>query len=253
MAEPTQMITVQVPLDIDLHDTSSEGGKVWERLLNLMRQQPGYKRLYWGRRVEIPEDVQLHVGTTNYPTLHICLTRDLTTLVRGLLQQHHDFLSSPAYSTFLSLVNALQHPPRNPPNIRHALISTFSPSCKSLGLGSPVTGTAIYLNCSSEWEQAWALWVSIVQHVPGFMGIAGGPVLEPVKDRHGNMQERCYVAVVGWENVEVHDAYHHTQHFWDRRRILLDPAKAGFVGYGHIAFGDSNSEAEGADEGKSKL
>jgi hypothetical protein len=68
MAEPTQMITVQVPLDIDLHDTSSEGGKVWERLLNLMRQQPGYKRLYWGRRVEIPEDVQLHVGTTLKPS-----------------------------------------------------------------------------------------------------------------------------------------------------------------------------------------
>jgi hypothetical protein len=86
------------------------------------------------------------------------------------------------------------------------------------------------------------------------MGIAGGPVLEAVKDRHGKMQERCYVAVVGWENVEVHDAYHHTQHFWDRRRILLDPAKGGFVGYGHIAFG-SSSEGEGQvpEPGKAKL
>jgi hypothetical protein len=65
MAEPTQMIVIQVPLDIDLKDTTSESGKVWERVLELLRQQPGYRRLYWGRRVEDPEDVQIHVGNAS--------------------------------------------------------------------------------------------------------------------------------------------------------------------------------------------
>lgn len=121
--------------------------------------------------------------------------------------------------------------------IRHAHVSEFSPKCKSLGKGSPVTGTAIYLSTDANWDAAWANWVSIVQHVPGFLGIAGGPVLETV-DGHKN----AFVALVGWENVEVHDAYHHTKHFRDRRRILLDPCK-GFNYYGHIVFGSSSSDA----------
>lgn len=81
-------------------------------------------------------------------------------------------------------------------------------------------------------------------------------MLEAVEDRKGILRDRCYVAVVGWENVEVHDAYHHTQHFWDRRRILLDPAKAGYVGYGHIAFGQTNQgevEEKKAEDEKAKL
>jgi hypothetical protein len=103
-----------------------------------------------------------------------------------------------------------------------------------------VTGTAIYLSTTTAWDMAWANWVSIVQHVPGFMGIAGGPVIEAV-----NGCERGFIALVGWENVEVHDAYHHTKHFRDRRRILLDPAKDEYAYYGHIAFAHNEGEETG--------
>lgn len=106
-----------------------------------------------------------------------------------------------------------------------------------------MTGTAIYLSTTPDWDAAWAKWVSIVQHVPGFMGIAGGYMVGPV-----NGHDKAFIALVGWENVEVHNAYHHTQHFRDRRRILLDPCK-GFNYYGHIAFGSSST---GVEE-KSKL
>ena len=64
-------------------------------------------------------------------------------------------------------------------------------------------------------------------------------MIEPV-DGH----EKAFIALVGWESVEVHDAYHHTQHFKDRRRILLDPAER-YNYYGHIAFGNSGVEKEG--------
>jgi len=50
--------------------------------------------------------------------------------------------------------------------------------------------------------------------------------------------ENCFIALVGWESVEVHEAYHRTEHFKQRRRILLDPAKGGYALYGHIGFGD---------------
>ncbi len=85
-----------------------------------------------------------------------------------------------------------------------------------------------------------------MQHVPGFMGIAGGPVIEAVDGC-----ERAFVALLGWESVDVHEAYHHTEHFRERRGILLDPAGAGISHYGHIAFGESGSQV--LPVGKPKL
>lgn len=153
-------------------------------------------------------------------------------IVRDALQSHLDFVASPAYKEFEKTIGPLLS---GQPIVRHAQVSEFSSQCKSLGKGSPVTGTAIYLSTDENWDAAWAKWVSIVQHVPGFMGIAGGPILETV-DGHKN----AFIALVGWESIEVHDAYHHTKHFRDRRRILLDPCH-GFNYYGHLLFGSSSS------------
>ncbi|CZR54090.1 uncharacterized protein PAC_03973 [Phialocephala subalpina] len=219
MAEPTQMIIVSISTIHNLNGIS-QAGQTWKAILDLIRRTPGFKRLYWGRQVEDPERVQLHV-------------------VRGLLSHHHAFLSSPTYIEFTNLLSKVSYAPPGL-TIRHALISTFSPQCMSLGLGAPVTGTVIYLSTTLAWDMAWANWVSIVQNVPGFMGIAGGPVLEAV-DGH----ERAFIALVGWESVEVHEAYHRTKHFLERRGILLDPAEGGYAYFGHIAF-----QEEGDGEGK---
>lgn len=215
MAEPTQIFIIPVPTNKDLGNPTSAVGQQWQAILNGFRISPGYQRLYWGRQVETPENVQLHI-------------------VRDSMQSNLDFLSSPTYTDLKRTLDTVMV---GSLVVRHAMVSEFSPSCKSLGRGAPVTGTAIYLSTDSNWDAAWANWVSIVQTIPGFMGIAGGPVLEIV-DGHKN----AYVALVGWENVEVHEAYHHTQHFRDRRRILLDPCK-GYAYYGHIAFGNDGSIA----------
>lgn len=68
------------------------------------------------------------------------------------------------------------------------------------------------------------------------MGIAGGHIVEEVDG-----QKNAFIALVGWENVEVHDAYHHTKHFLERRRILSDP-NSGYNYYGHLAFGETGME-----------
>lgn len=156
--------------------------------------------------------------------------------VRETLQDHHDFKASPASLKYERLVSKLVS---GHITIRYAAVKEFSAGCASLGKGSPVTGTAIYLGTTPDWDSAWAKWIGIVQHVPGFMGIAGGYMIEPV-DGH----EKAFIALVGWENVEVHDAYHHTEHFRERRRILLDPCER-YNYYGHIAFADSGAEKKG--------
>lgn len=53
----------------------------------------------------------------------------------------------------------------------------------------------------------------------------------------------CYVMYVGWESLEVHDAYQHTRHFHQRVVILREPNK-GFREYGHVAFKHSRSKRE---------
>ena len=56
------MITVSIPTTYNLEDTSTQEGKIWHEMLVLLHQAPHYKRMYWGRRVEKPENVQLHIG-----------------------------------------------------------------------------------------------------------------------------------------------------------------------------------------------
>lgn len=63
-------------------------------------------------------------------------------------------------------------------------------------------------------------------------------MVEPV-----NGNENCYVVWVGWENVELHDAYHHTKDFRRRGPILLEHNK-GWTEYGHVAFAHSRMRPE---------
>lgn len=110
------------------------------------------------------------------------------------------------------------------------MMSEFTPQPKALGNGAPVTGTAIYLTPDpAGWEATWALWTTIVPKVPGCLGVTGGWMVEPMEE------QLCYVVYVGWESVEVHDAYHHTNHF-RQRVVILREHNEGYREYGHVAF-----------------
>lgn len=50
----------------------------------------------------------------------------------------------------------------------------------------------------------------------------------------------CFVVYVGWESVEVHDAYHHTKHFRDRV-VILREHNTGYREYGHVVFAHSRT------------
>ena len=62
MAEATQMIILPIPISSNLDDATSKDGKAWQEVLNFIKKQPGFQRVYWGRQVETPEKVQLHIG-----------------------------------------------------------------------------------------------------------------------------------------------------------------------------------------------
>lgn len=156
-------------------------------------------------------------------------------LVRDSLHQHYALVASPEWQQIVHSLTALGVSSATSLVVRHAMMSEFTPQPKSLGNGAPVTGTAIYLTPDpAGWEATWALWTTIVREVPGCLGVTGGWMVEPVEE------QLCYVVYVGWASVEVHDAYHHTNHF-RQRVVILREHNQGYREYGHVAFTHSRT------------
>ncbi|KAK7995229.1 hypothetical protein PG990_014002 [Apiospora arundinis] len=209
----TQVLYIDVPASSDLGNSSAEPGRVWAKLLDNIAGSPGFVRLYWGRRLEEPEKVQLHI-------------------VKNTVTQHHNFLSSSEYvDVILPLLKGLIVPGTSV-SIRHMALThqvLANPFSKSL-LGYPI-GTAVYKSCNAAWHDgAWPLWTHVVRYVSGCLGIAGGQVLEPVDGMTGS-----YCVYVGWETVKHHDDYHHTDHF-KKHSVILRIGHEGWTEYGHVVF-----------------
>ncbi|CEJ60357.1 hypothetical protein PMG11_08934 [Penicillium brasilianum] len=215
-AAPTQMIVLPIKEEIQIDTPSTPAGQVWSQILNVLENWSGFRRLYWGRHVEKPGEVHLHI-------------------VRDSLHQHYALLASPEWQRLTASLGALGVPGATSLIVRHAMMSEFTPQPKSLGNGAPVTGTAIYLTPDpAGWEATWALWTTIVPKVPGCLGVTGGWMVEPMEE------SLCYVVYVGWESVEMHDAYHHTKDF-RQRVVILRENNQGYREYGHVAFRHSRT------------
>lgn len=141
--------------------------------------------------------------------------------MRDHLSQHQDFEKTPTCVRLQSIFKNLVVPGTTS-FTRHAFIEEFTPNSQALGKGAPFNGTAVYLDTDEAWHVgAWPLWTHIVRHVDGCLGVTGGRVVESVEG-HRN----CYVAYVGWESIEKHDAYH----------IVLSLGNQGWKEYGHVKF-----------------
>jgi hypothetical protein len=60
--QPTQMIILSVKADAAIEEPSSKAGEIWDAALHILEQSPDFRRLYWGRHVEEPEKIQIHIG-----------------------------------------------------------------------------------------------------------------------------------------------------------------------------------------------
>lgn len=67
-AVPTQMIILPIQENIPLDVVSSKEGQIWSQVLNIFESWPGCKRLYWGRKVEQPTQVHLHISKCDNTT-----------------------------------------------------------------------------------------------------------------------------------------------------------------------------------------
>lgn len=58
----TQIIYLQIPPDRELKESSTYHAKLWTSALDVIERSDGFQRVYWGRSLERPENVQVHVG-----------------------------------------------------------------------------------------------------------------------------------------------------------------------------------------------
>lgn len=58
----TQIIYLNIAPKELLDDKTTPSGKLWAKSLDFIEGNIGFQRLYWGRRLEEPEKVQLHIG-----------------------------------------------------------------------------------------------------------------------------------------------------------------------------------------------
>lgn len=61
----TQILYLNVPPDQHLDQIQTHAGSQWSKALDLVTASQGLLRLYWGRRLEEPRNVQLHLGRTS--------------------------------------------------------------------------------------------------------------------------------------------------------------------------------------------
>lgn len=79
----TQIIYLGIPKDRDLKNPKSYHGRLWSSALDLVEHSDGFERLYWGRCLEQPEKVQLHIGRFAFVSLKsIGTVQDLRPVTR---------------------------------------------------------------------------------------------------------------------------------------------------------------------------
>ncbi|KAK5942713.1 hypothetical protein PMZ80_005279 [Knufia obscura] len=249
----TQIIYLTIASGKDLKDSSSASGRIWSQSLDEL-EKSNCQKLFWGRSVEHPDKVQLH-------------------LVRPSLSHHQAYLESGVHRDFLERISSLIDPSVTPV-VRHVAPMVNYTSSPTTPFHAPVTGTAIYVRTGSAWhEGAWPCWTHIVRHVEGCTGIAGGKLLEPFDpnvsvnlagasappkadsaDSASGLIADCFLVYVGWETIKAHSDYHHTKHFRDHG-VILSIGNEGWKEYGHVKFegwrGDEETAA--AASGNSKL
>ncbi|KAL4963796.1 uncharacterized protein BDV14DRAFT_201522 [Aspergillus stella-maris] len=249
--QPTQIITIPIRKSATIGDPSSPHGKVWNAALDILEGSEGFRALYWGEHIENELEEE---GTG----------RTQVVIVRDSMDNHHAFLNSPPYNSFLSSLSLLSPKTPKPPTIYHASLSHFTSnpstlSPPSIPTPSFVTGTAIYLTTSPpSFLKTWSLWTTLIPNIPGCLGCTGGFISESVD---GHPAGAGYVVYVGWESVDAHESYHATRDF-KRKGVVLSLWNRGWRGYGHVQFlggrgridwGEGGKEGGNYGEGREKM
>lgn len=78
----TQIMYMNIQAEHQVGDIKTQAGSQWSKALDVVQNCDGLKGLHWGRRLEEPEKIQLHIGESinlTWPILPEVTREDLMT------------------------------------------------------------------------------------------------------------------------------------------------------------------------------
>ncbi|RDW70569.1 uncharacterized protein DSM5745_08080 [Aspergillus mulundensis] len=88
--QPAQILTFIIRPSARIEDARTSDGEPWTQALDIIREWPGFRALYWGRRVEIEDEEKVQV-----------------VVFRDKISQHHAFLPSGRWVSLQQLLEPL--------------------------------------------------------------------------------------------------------------------------------------------------
>lgn len=70
----TEIATLPLKAGSNIEDPNASSHGVWQSVLDTIATQDGYQRLYWGRRVEAPNEISLLIGKSSSSAMSISRT-----------------------------------------------------------------------------------------------------------------------------------------------------------------------------------
>ncbi|MCJ1266080.1 hypothetical protein MMC22_005962 [Lobaria immixta] len=214
----TEIAIIPLSSGASIEDPLSPLGEIWQSCLGTIAGQKGFRRLYWGRRVESSNVIDFFVGKLRpFATLG----RDVDSLHTSdwdSVQAHKDFIANPVYESFSE---SFSKPIEGNSLIYHLLFSPNPPSSALNPASSLVAEHLTFYFSStlpdsgmSSWEDTFAKFKkALEQHAEGFKAGSGGWIIEELQHEKVEGNAKAYAAVFQWESVEKHKMFRDTEDF----------------------------------------
>lgn len=195
----TEIAIIALSSGASIEDPLSPLGEIWQSCLGTIAGQKGFRRLYWGRRVESSNVIDFFVDWDS-------------------VQAHKDFIANPIYESFSKSFSKLIE---GNSLIYHLLFSPNPPS-SALNPASSVVAEHLTFYFSStlsdsgmsSWEDTFAKFKkALEQHAEGFKAGSGGWIIEELQHEKVDGNAKAYAAVLQWESVEKHKMFRDTEDF----------------------------------------
>ncbi|KAI9781172.1 MAG: hypothetical protein M1839_006280 [Geoglossum umbratile] len=215
----TQLTVLSLHPDTPIEDSSTEAGRVWKSTLETIAAQPGCEHVFWGRQVEDPSTVQLHINWNN-------------------ISSRQAFTDSPAHKPFATALSTLL---ASPPKTFHSTLDPHPTTAVFAPGTTPVTELCTFyfaLPLSPEAQSAFdetitAFSARVASKAEGHTAAASGWIVEEL-DNPAIGKAKAFFLAYGWKSIDAHMKYRDTQDFKETIGGIRE--KIGAVTMYHVAF-----------------
>ena len=215
MAQATEIAVLPLVSGAQIEDPSTPAGAVWKSTLDTIHAQTGVQRIYWGRQIENPSNLDLLIGKSFITSIHPSFPKIPANVPTrsdwDCVEAHKDFIASPEYGPFAKHLMTIID---GKISLNHA---NFTPHPPSAAVGrAPVTerltlffSADISEDDMKKFDENIQKFLGILKENAGdgFKAASSGWIVEEMEHEGIEGKARAITGVIGWESVEAHMAF----------------------------------------------